>query len=433
MSDLGPIMPSSTQLDAPVNGGVQIVLPHGSVEDLLLEKGQQFDFFQAVRLLERLAPTRRPVGRQGSPAAEVVRFRTSQSLSFPASSIQEILPPTTKSPLPLMTVNFFGLTGPSGVLPRHYTELLIRRNLYFRGAERYALRDWLDLFNHRLISLFYRAWEKYRFWIAYERGLHEHSAPDTFTTCLFSLIGLGMPTLRNRLRVSLGIVPETSVVDRSAIQRSDRGAISDYTTGNERQPRREQVLAQVEDLALLRYAGILSQQPRSAANLEALLADYFHVPVIVQQFQGQWLQLERDNQSRLDGNHQTACLGENLVVGRRVWDVQGKIRIRLGPLRYAQFCEFFPDRSPRPKRKALFLLAHLVRLFVGPELDFDVQLVLHHEDVPPTQLSADAEIGPRLGWSTWIQSTPSQRDAEDATINGEEVRWVSSTTEAGIN
>src|SRR5207244_6114260 len=100
------------------------------------------------------------------------------------------------------TVPFMGLTGPNGVLPRHYTELLMRAR-DAKGPERHVVRDWFDLFNHRLISLFYRAWTKYRFWTAYERGEYAQPEPDLFTLSLYSLIGLGSQSLRNRLRVAV--------------------------------------------------------------------------------------------------------------------------------------------------------------------------------------------------------------------------------------
>src|SRR5579872_2593183 len=139
------------------------------VEHLFAE-GYAFEFFQAVRVLERAFPKRRPVGLASPPRDESVRFRAHLSLSFPPSPIYEIIRPTEADRPPLMTVTFFGLTGPAGILPRHYTEMLIRLDRETRGPERYTLRAWLDQFNHRLISLFYRAWEKYRFYIPYERG-----------------------------------------------------------------------------------------------------------------------------------------------------------------------------------------------------------------------------------------------------------------------
>src|SRR5262249_52742051 len=145
---------------------------------------------------------RRAVGRRGPPEAEVVRFRGRLALDFPPSAIHELKPPDDSVPAPAMTVAFMGMTGPSGVLPRHYTELMLRLDREVKGPERRALREWLDLFNHRMISLFYRAWEKYRFYIPYERGEYNAREPDAFTRCLFSLVGLGLPSLRDRLRVS---------------------------------------------------------------------------------------------------------------------------------------------------------------------------------------------------------------------------------------
>jgi type VI secretion system protein ImpH len=112
------------------------------------------------------------------------------------------------------------------------------------------------------------------------------------------------------------------------------------------------------------------------------------------------------------------------VAGERVWDVQSKIRLRLGPLGYARFTEFLPDRTPTSRRKEFFLLCHLVRLYVGPELDFDVQLVLRAEEVPACQLAPSESDGPQLGWNTWIRSQPQARDADDAVFAEEELTFV---------
>jgi type VI secretion system protein ImpH len=366
-----------------------------TVEDSLFAEAWGFDFFQAVRLLQRLAPGRPPVGYGGPPAEEAVRFAAHLSLAFPASAIQDLARASGSRP-PLLTVTFLGLTGPSGVLPRHYTELLLRVQREVRGPERHALCDWLDLFNHRLVSLFFRAWEKYRFWTTYERQEGGGADPDAFTGCLFSLIGLGTPRLRGRLRV--------------AHLEADEG--------------RERLLAAVEDLALLHYGGLLAQRRRNAAGLGALLHDYFGLPVEVRQFQGQWLYVEPPDRSRLGGVGSNNELGVNVVAGERVWDVQSKIRIRVGPLSYAQFLEYVPDQSAVSQRKAIFLFFHLVRLYVGPELDFDVQLILRAEEVPECQLSEEDGIGPRLGWNTWLCSQQPPRPVEDAVFAGGEVVWV---------
>jgi type VI secretion system protein ImpH len=382
---LGASPPGSDPAGRPAPSGRR----ERTVAERLVEESYAFDFFQAVRLLERINPQRRLVGRAGPPAEEVARFRAHLSLSFPPSAIYELQPASALLP-PAMTVAFMGLTGPSGVLPVHYTELLLRLQAEAKGPEKNALRAWLDLFNHRLISLFYRAWEKYRFYVPYERGEHAGREPDPFTCCLLSLVGLGAAPLRNRLRVCV------------------------------READGERVLRRLPDLALLHYAGFFAQRARNVSSLEALLRGYFGLPVDVRQFQGQWLPLDIANRSRIgtEGGHN--ALGVDVVAGDRVWDVQGKFRIRLGPLRYAVFTAFLPDRAPVRERKAFFLLCHLVRLYAGPDLDFDVQLVLKAEEVPECQLPPGGDGGPRLGWDTWLRSETLPHDAEDAVFEGEE-------------
>ncbi len=360
----------------------------------LFEEGFYFDFFQAVRLLQRMDAGRALVGRGGPPEAEAVRFRARISLSFPPSSIYEIRRPTSSRPVPVMVQAFMGLTGPSGVLPRHYTELLYKIERDVRTPEKHALRDWFDLFNHRMVSLFYRAWEKYRFYVPFERGAYDGAEPDPFTQALFSLVGLNPSPLRRRLRV---------------VARDDV---------DEHGEPKERVLAQVEDLVLLHFGGMLGHRPRCAVALEAMLRDYFQVPARIEQFRGQWLKLELPNRTSLGGEQGNNELGVSAVAGRRVWDRQSKFRLRIGPLTYAQFVEFLPDRAPIPERKRFFLLAHLVRLYADPGLDFDVQLVLKAEEVPKLQLTGAGTLGARLSWNTWLLARPASSDAEDVVIDG---------------
>jgi type VI secretion system protein ImpH len=362
-----------------------------NLDERLFREGYAFDFFQAVRLLSRLDRTRRPVGQAGPPPAEVARFRAHMSLAFPPSTVFDIAKPTADLPVPRMTVTFMGLYGPSGILPTHYTQELLRLDRDVRTPERYALRAWLDMFNHRLISLFYRAWEKYRFWMRYEDGEAFNDEPDSFTQCLFSILGTGLAPLRKRLRV-VAVPPAQA-----------------------EQPVHEQPLARIDDLALLHYAGLLVQRPRSAANLEALTADFFGLPVRVQQFRGQWLPLDGDSLTRL--GEANSEMGVSIVAGERVWDIGSKLRLRIGPVDRERFVALLPDRSPTTERKMFFLLVHLVRLFLGPDLDFDVQVVLRAADVPECQL-AEGGLGPRLGWNTWMRSGPMPADAADAVFEG---------------
>lgn len=317
----------------------------------LFDEPYRFEFFQAVRLLSKLDRARRAVGRDAAPAREAVRFRTRASLIFPPSEIYELqrgdeLPHANDSaeePPPEMTVAFMGLTGPLGVLPLHYTELIVERARY---KDR-ALWEFLDLFNHRLLSLFYRAWEKHRLTARYESG-----DADQFTQYLFCLIGLGTEGLRSRLGTP--------------------------------------------DEGLIYYGGQVSARPRSATSIAQILSDHFSVGVEVEQFSGQWFKLEADSLTRLGGAN--ATLGASAVAGERVWDVQSKFGVRVGPLTLEQFTAFLPNGN------AHRALTSLLRFLAGIEFDFDLRPKLRAAEVPGCVLTTRAKRKPMLGWTTWLKT-----------------------------
>ncbi len=215
-----------------------------ALEEALRRDPHSFGFFQAIRLLERLYPERGRVGYFGDPADEVARFAVPHFISFPASEIHEL--ELGDGEPARMTVNFLGLTGPLGVLPFAYT-LLVAERLAARDR---ALKDFLDIFHHRIISLFYRAWEKSRFVAAYGKGER-----DRITEHLFDLIGLGLAGQQGRMAVP--------------------------------------------DEGLVFYAGLLAPQQRSAVGLQQLLEDYFDVNVEIEQFVGSWYPLSADTQCRV--------------------------------------------------------------------------------------------------------------------------------------
>jgi type VI secretion system protein ImpH len=336
----------------------------------LFHEPYRFDFFQAVRLLERLArgsgaSAHQPVGLDHPPQQEVVRFRAHNALSFPASPIHELRSqadaPTAP---PEMVVSFMGLTGATGVLPFHYTRLLIQR----QRLKDHTLRDFFDLFNHRTISLFYRAWEKHRIPVLYERSQVEDTE-DVATRCLFSLVGRGTAGQRGRHLF--------------------------------------------DDSIFLFFAGHFAHYPRNASALGSILRGYFRCEIAVEQMHGQWLYLDQENRSQLPtalrGSGRYAELGVDARLGDRVWDLQSKFRLRVGPLAFSLYRRLLPDGDMlRP-------LAQLTRAYVGSDLDFDVQLVLQRDDIPHCQLpGAPAADCPRLGWNTWLFSQPSPRDVDDA-------------------
>jgi len=334
-----------------------------SLKDELFNRGYRFDFFQAVRLLARLYPDRQAVGRNASPSDEVVRLRSQLSLAFPPSAVAEIRTDQPGHGPVDMIVAFMGLTGPMGVLPRHYTELLLERV----HANDYALRDFLDLFNHRLISLFYRAWEKHQCVIGYEQALIGRQ-PDRFAQLLFSLMGLGTEGVRARLGDT--------------------------------------------DNRVLRYAGLLGQRPRSATALQRCLSDYFEVPVTMKQFIGMSLPLQEEEWTRLGSTGANNILGHTALIGTTVWDQQAKFEIRVGPLEFGGFTRLLPSGT------AYSRFTQFTKLFAGPELDFSVNLVLKGEQVPECRLADTPQYAPRLGWTTWLKTQERVRDADDVVFGG---------------
>ncbi len=329
--------------------------PATPLDEELFGEPYRFGFFQAVRLLERLHPGAVPVGRAGPAGREVVRFRSWQSLAFPPSELRELRAESEPGRPPVLTVAFLGLTGPLGVLPHSYGELILER----ARAGDHTTAAFFDLFNHRMISLFYRAWAKYRPFLAYERGEGDQAARH-----LFDLIGLGLEPVRNR-----NAFP---------------------------------------DVALLYYAGFFARRPRPAVGLERLLAEYFGMPVEVRQFQGRWLRLDPDDRSRLGAGGINNGLGTSLLLGAKVWDEQGQFRLRVGPLDYGRFLAFSPDGE------AFRVLVQLTRQYVDTELDFDVQLILAAAEVPACRLDRKAPARPRLGRNAWLKSREFERDAEEA-------------------
>jgi len=327
------------------------------VEELLRSEPYRFEFFQAIRLLERMAPHRKPLGRFTNPADEVARLGAFPSLSFPASEIQSIDWPEGEPPS--LAVNFMGVTGPQGPLPHFYTTLILAR---LRAGDR-TLRDFLDLFHHRMLSFFYQAWEKYRFGVSYERGER-----DRFSHHLLDLIGLGTLGLQERLAVP--------------------------------------------DDAFLFFAGILGQRPHSAHALELLLNDYFEVPCEVIQLVGGWFRLD-DTTECCIGERSTPSeqLGLGAVVGDEVWNQQARARIRIGPLDLENYLDFLPNGS------AYEPLRSLLRFWTNEEIDFEVQLVLEREEVPRCQLGGEGDSAPQLGWVTWMKSKPMERHPEEAIFN----------------
>ncbi len=216
------------------------------------------------------------------------------------------------------------------------------------------MRDFFDIFNHRIISLFCLAFEKYRFAIPYERGER-----DRFSHHVLALIGLGTPGLQDRQDVA--------------------------------------------DDTLLFYSGLLSLHTRSAVALRQILIDYYNVPVEIEQFVGVWRPVETESQcSFSEENSYSERLGFGAIVGDEIWDQQSRVRICLGPLTLAQYVDFLPGGEAYRRIRAI------TSFYAGSEYDMELQLILKRGEVPPCELSAGE--GPQLGWTSWVKNGEFGRD-----------------------
>lgn len=345
--------------------------PHDALRALASDPAS-FGFFQAVRMLERLRPGRAAVGRFGDLAEEAVRFSVHPSLAFPPGELHALALPDAGPAA--MSVNFMGLTGAQGVLPPHYTPLAAERSR--GGREAPAFGAFLDLFHHRALSLFYRAWEKNRVPMRAERG--------------------GDDPLRRHLLDAVGGGPGPGGPARDRVR---GGAGDDGPDG-------------ALEAVLVRYAGLLAPVTRGAVGLEQLLADVFGVPATVEQFVGGWFPLGDADRRGLgdDDEGEAGQLGVGTVVGDQAWHPQSGIRVRLGPLARGEYDRFLPTGPAYP------LLRTLVRFYTHDQFDCEVRLVLARDQVPACVLGGGEGDPQPLGWSTWARSRPAARDADDTIL-----------------
>jgi type VI secretion system protein ImpG len=314
-------------------------------ERLELDAGS-FDFRVALRRFESSHAGKPRLGEALRPADEPLRIGQEPSLSFEPSAITSFTPERDQS-VARLGVAFMGLWGPNGPLPTHLTEYARQRS---RNAGDRTLTSFVDIFHHRMLLLFYRAWAKAQPTVAMDR------APNAFSLYLGAFLGLGLHA----------------------------------TGGRDAFP----------DHAKLFYAGRFGASARNAEGLREVVADYFQVPVAVEEFVGSWAELPAESCLRLRGDPATATLGRTAVLGRRVFTRAHKFRITLGPLSRLDF-----ERT-LPASDALTTLEAIVRLYTNDEWAWDVRLVLSPEATEPAALGR----GGRLGWTTRIGGAHGARE-----------------------
>ncbi len=311
----------------------------------LLKEPHRFSFYRIVYLLQRLFPGAAPVGNQGPPEREVVKFRADLSMSFSASDVTTLKLTNGESeevPQFELTTTFMGLYGPASPLPTHFTEEILHED---EGQS--VRRPFLDLFHHRFMSLLYRVWEKYRHGVRFQPG-----GIDPVSRLFLLLSGLGDP--------------------------------------------KTDVAARIPPIRLLAYAGLWTQRTRPASALQGILKDYFSgVDVVIEQFAGRWLDIPESEQNRL--GRRGSRLGEDVNLGDRIFDRGASFRVRLDRLGIADYLAFLPPGEKTAE------LEEIVDRFNSDTLDYEVKLWLRKEEIPQLKLGSPEA---RLGWATWAGIAP---------------------------
>ena len=309
----------------------------------LLARGYAYSFFQALRLLRHLHRDESSQKVDDSEAA--IRVRPMLSLAFPASDIERIeAVPDDDSPGYRISTTFMGLYGTSSPLPTFYTEDLLDE----LSRDESVSRDFLDIFNHRLYTLLFQGWQKYR---QYFQVVEEKSV--LHLERLYCLLGLGSEGLRKDLPNAYG---------------------------------------------LLRYIGLMTQYPRSQTCLVTLLRDALQgvsldvIPCILRKAQipeGQRLRIGQTGSN----------LGVDSYLGQEIEDRMGKFRIQVGPLKQADFLRFTPGKPGYETLKAL------TELYVTEPLAYEVELILAAHQAQTVCLGDS--VRSVLGVTTWVFSEQS--------------------------
>ena len=317
--------------------------------DLFTDDPFLWDFYMAARLIECLDKDKPLIGETKRSKDDPIFFGQHASLKFPSSTVDKLVESDDKADW--LYVNFLGLLGSQGPMPLGLTEKIYLR---VRNHRDKTMESFLNIFNHRMISLYYRAWANVQQTVCYDRP-----GEDKFANYIKSLFGTGL----------------SSMQDRDALP----------------------------DKAKLYYSGHLSSFTANKSSMEAFLSEYFEIPVVVEEFIGRWVDIPYEDQSRIGESAETGLLGQTMVIGSKTWECQSKFRLTFGPMNLEDFERMLPSQEALERLKAW------VKNYVGLEFEWEVNLILKKEEIPPTKLGESGQ----LGWTTWMGKSGHVNDSKD--------------------
>jgi type VI secretion system protein ImpH len=321
--------------------------------DALRDEPHRFALFAALRMLEQLHGDAPRFGVSRRLRDDPVRFAQLPSLTFAPADVAGY--DESRGSRPVLEQFGFGVFGPNGALPLHLTEFAYQRQ---RQQDDPAVTAFVNLFQHRMIALFYRAWAN-----ADPAACRDRPASDAFDLYVGALLGLGARSSRER----------DAVLDEAKLSR----------------------------------VALFGMKSRPADGLETVLEGYFSLPFAVEQYCGAWLEIPDAARTRLGGGRATAALGWSATLGAASWQVQHRFEIVAGPMSLAEFLQFMPGQPTLEELRAL------VRLYTNDEWSWQLRLLVAERDVPAARLDGATQ----LGWTSWLGGR--RDEASDVVLQGD--------------
>lgn len=304
----------------------------------VLGNARRYNFFQLVDLIHRHHGDDLERAQDEQPQQERIRFSASAGLGFPGSDVVSAMSPEHEHAPYQMEVSFLGLHGSQSPLPGYYLEDMA----WEAGQNLGVRRHFLDFFNHRLVTLFHRAWRKYRYYVRFQP-----EASDGFSDHIFALVGLGDPQLRKATPVNWS--------------------------------------------KMLAYAGLMAGRSRSPEVVSGIIGHCFDLDSVeIEQWVLRRVGIPADQQTRL--GFANCSLGQDTLVGAGIRDRSGKFILRIRNLDRQRFADFLPNGQDHER------LVKLVEFVTREQLAYDLELQMRERDVKPMRIGADV----RLGWNSFV-------------------------------